>query len=156
MKNKTKEAALAAVMLALFFVVRTFKIPVVPGVFLIDLSPTFVYTAAAILSWPYTLVFALSNLYLGSNIFPALAHIVGTQVVFFLSKTVPKKWIPHIIVTGPIVSIPTYGIILHVIGWMNFQVYLMACGIPAVLIIMTTYIGGLVMWRVLRSFDVID
>lgn len=155
-ENKTKEAALAATLLTLFFLVRSFKIPLVPGVFLLDFSGAVIYTAALIFSWPYTLIFSLSNVYLGSNLFGILGWFVGTQTVFFLSKIVNRKLVPHIMVSGAVAGPISYGLVMHAAGMMDFRVYLATCTIPALLHALATYVGGMVLWAALRRFEIVE
>lgn len=154
-KNRTKEAALAAVLLALFFVVRTYKMTIIPGVLILDFSAAVIYSAVSILSWPYTLVFSLSTLYGGSNVFACVAFIVGSQVVFFLSKLAKEEWVSHTPVFGQ-VSILVYGLLLHFTGGMNLGVFFTLFALPLTVSLFTTYFGGLMFWKIIRRFGVID
>ena len=97
-KNRTKEIVLATILLALFFMTRSFKIQLIPGIFLLDLSGVFIYTAAAVLSWYYTVVFSLATMYGGSNFVVGVAWFLGCQIVFFLSKYVRVKRIPFVMI----------------------------------------------------------
>jgi len=153
-ENRTKEAALATMLLALVFVSRTFKLPV-PGPFFIDFTAAIFYTAASVLSWPYTLIFSLANFYGISNVFGVLAYFIGSQVVFFLSKTLGEKWVPHVVGIGQLVSLPSYGLLMHVSGLLDFRIFILGCGIPALINTLTAYFGGLMFWRVFRGFKII-
>ena len=154
-ENRTKEAALAAIMLALFFVTRTYKITINPA-FSIDFAGAVIYSAASVLSYPYTILFSLSTLYLGSNMVVTLAFFLGSQAVFFLSRVVGEKWVPHTVGVGQLVSLPSYGLLLHFLGLMDFRVYIIGCGIPALICAITAYIGGLLFWKTFRGLGVIE
>lgn len=154
MKNRTKEAALAAMMVTLFFVSRTFSIPV--GGFLLDFSGAIIFTAASVLSWPYTLIFSLSTIYRGSNIFGVIFWFTGTQSVFLLTKLLNKKWSPHIPVFGQPGGVFFYAYAMQIAGFMDALVFFASYGIPLLISCVTTYFGGLLIWGVLRRFEVID
>lgn len=155
-ENRTKEVALAAMMLALFFLVRSFKIPLTP-VLGVDFSGAVILTAPLIFSWPYTLVFPLASLYNSAHPLCIVGWLVGTQTVFFLSRTKRKKWIPHgPLLLGAVVAPLGTGVAMHATGVMNFYVYLTVIAIPVVLYLIATYVGGIVIWTVLRRLKVVE
>lgn len=154
-KNRTKEAALAAMLMALFFVGRTFKIQILPF-FLLDISGIIVFTAASVFSWPYTIIFSLVTLYQGSTIFMFPAFIIGTQVTFILSRLVGKKWAAHTPVFGDLTCCISNGIILHVVGILDFRAFIMISWSVILLYLITTYAGGRLIWAALRRFEIVD
>jgi len=154
-ENRTKEAALAAMLIALFFVTRTYKVQVVPGFAGIDFSGAVIFTAASMLSWPYIFIFTLANIYNVSNIFLLAFVFSGSQVVFFLSKSVGEKWAPHIPAFGQIGGLPLYLFLMHVTGLIDFRVYLAVCAVPLAIYISTNYVGGLLIWKVVKGFGII-
>jgi len=154
-ENKTKEAALAAMFIALFIVTKTFRIQVT-SVFALDFAGAILYTASTVVSWPYTLVFTLATLYQGSTIFAILAWFPGLQAAFFISKIVDRKWVKHIPVLGLLVSLPFAAATLHFGGIMDFRVWIAVCSVPSLFTCITVYIGGRLIWRVLEIFQVIE
>ena len=155
MENRTKEAALAAMMLALFFVTRTYKIQLIPGAFLIDFSGAVIYSAASLLSWPYIFVFAFSTFYLGSNLFSGVAMFFGCQAVFFISKSVSEIRRQYTVVSGQIVGYPVYGLLMHFTGLIDFKTFLVVGAVPILVNSITTTVGGLLIWGVLRRFEIV-
>jgi len=153
----SQEVALAAIMLALFFVFRTCRVVVIPGVLMVDLSAIPIYTAATFLSWYYTPLFAVSTLYGGSNPLPVFTWFFGMQVVFFTSKIVPEKWVPYLPALGNISSAPVYAVLLHVSGLMPLSIYLVT-GFPVALTFYsaTAFLGGLAIWKTLRRLGVLE
>ena len=147
-ENRTKETALAAMMLALFFVSRTFTIPL--GLVTIDFSGAIIMSAASALSWPFTIVFSLATFYLGSNVFGTMAFLVGTQIAFFTAKSVRRSLVPHTPGVGTLAGMLTYGLLLHSSGIMSFSVYVIALSIPIVFACVSTYLGGLLFWRAFK------
>lgn len=154
-ENRTKEAALAAIMLALFFVARTFKIQVSPA-FGFDFAASVIFSAASVLSWPYTVLFSLSVLYRGTTPFTVLSFFAGTQATFFLRKVVKDEWAHHTVTFGTVVAAPGYGVILHLLGLMNIRTYFIVSGIPVLLAIAATYVGGGAIWLAFRRFGIVD
>lgn len=155
-KNRTKEASLAAMMIALYFVTKPYKLQVVPGVMALDLSGTIILTSASIFSWPYTLVFSFMHLYMGSSPFAVISWLVATNTVFFLSKMVKKEWRQYTPIFGQITGFPAMGLVLHLAGVMNFRVYAVTMPLPILVASLGTFIGGLFVWKLLRRFNILD
>lgn len=152
--NRTKEAVLASIMLALFFVARTYKIQVIPGLFLFDFSFIFMYTSASLFSWPYTLLFSMSSVYLASiPLLGGFCNFLGIQAVYFISR---KVGLSYGLVLGHLTGLSSYGVALHLLGLMDFRVYLLACGVPALICVLSTYVGGRVIWSVLRRLGAVE
>lgn len=155
-ENRTKEAALAAILLALYFVTKNTKIQVTP-ILGLDFSGAIILTSASILSWPYTILFSLLPLYLGSSpIFNIISFFVGTQTVFFLSKMVKKEWSQYTPILGQVTGFPTFGLLLHTTGMMDFRVFMVVQAIPILICCLTTFFGGLVIWKSLGRFNIFD
>jgi len=154
-KNRTKEAALAAMFIALFFVTRTFKIQVLPF-YLLDLGGIFLFTPVLILSWQYTILLSLAGLYGGSTIVSVSAWLTGTQVIFFLSKLVGKKYAVLTIIPGELVAWLTYGLALQAIGMMNLKFYIITTALPELAVLIVTTTGVWFTLNILRRFEVID
>ncbi len=150
-ENRTKEAALAAIMMALFFVARTYKIQVLPF-FLLDLTGSFIFTSASLFSWPYTLIFSGITFYQASNPIAVVAYLVGTQTIFSLTKIFDPKWSKYLPFTGEVTGWLAYGVLLKYAGTMAFRPYLVLTAFPQLICTVTTYAGGLLIWRWLRRF----
>jgi len=155
MENRTKEAALAAIMLALFFVTRNFKIQITP-IIGFGLSAIWINTAASIFSWPYTVVFSLSTLYGGSSILALPSWFVGTQITFFLSKLVRRKWAKYTPVFGEIAGTLTYVLILGYLGTINPIVFLATIAVGQVVACSVAFAGSLVIWKTIRMLGIIE
>jgi len=154
-KNRTKETALAAILIALFFVVRSFKIMLTP-VFGVGLGATIIFAATSILSWPYTIVFSFASSYRSATIFTGLAYLAGTQVVFFLSKAVGMKRARYVPVVGDIIAIAVYGWLISVAGLQNMWIFLVGLGIVFIIDFVVVCLGGLLFWKLFTRFGIVE
>ncbi len=121
----------------------------------LDFTAAFIYTSPTILSWPYTIIFALQNFYGGSNVFGVFAWFLGQQVIFFLSKIVNKKRVHHLPVFG-FTSVPVYAVCLDISGLMDFRAFMIATIIPLSINIISTYIVGRVLWVIFRRIKLVE
>lgn len=153
-KNRTKEATLAALMLALFFVARNFSVQVHP-LLRIDFTAPILFTAAAIFSWPYTIVFAVSTLYLGTG-FSVVAWLFGNQTMYFLSRLVGKKYAVHMLIPADVASWLGYGLALWATSVMNPSQYISISIIPEIICAIMTYTSGLLIWGIFRKLGIIE
>ena len=159
-KNKTKEVALAAIFMALFFVTRNFKIQVTP-VFAVTLSSIWVNTAASLFSWGWTVAFPLATIYGGSTIYAFLSWFVGTQVVFFLSKIVttisPNRTMPYVcaVLIGELAGWIAYGAILGIVGLSDLRGYFISTAVGEVLYVVSAFVGSLAIWKIVRRLGIV-
>jgi len=154
-ENRTQEAALAAMMLALFFVTRTFKIQISPA-FGFDFVPAVIFSASTILSWPYTVLFSLSVLYKGTTPLTVLSFFIGTQVAFFLRKAFKDEWAHHAVTIAGIISAPSYGVILHLAGMMDIRAFFAVATVSILISNIATAVGGKIFWVAFRRFNIVD
>lgn len=153
-KNRTKEASIAAVYMALFFVFRTFNVPI--PFFHWSLALTPVFAAASFLSWPYTIVFSLATNYGASTPFACIAIFIGSQFIFFTSKLVGKNRAQHITLVGHATSYLAYGLILQYLGMADARIWLVMYAVPESIEWVSGYIGTQITWKYLREFGLVD
>lgn len=92
-KNRTREAALAAVFGALFLIVRTIRVPILPPLIIVDFSICFWSSAVLFLSYFYLWVFALL-MSITSTLPPSIiGTLVGMHIIYFLNKLIGRKGI---------------------------------------------------------------
>ena len=153
-ENRTKEVALVAVMLALFFIARNLKIQVTPHVGF-SFAPIIIQVTAAIVSWPYTILLSFAPLYRGSSPLAVIGWFAGTQATFFLTKLVRKRS-PLIPVIGDLVVWVVYGMVFQIVGLMGLGVFLTSSIVPQILCTVSILVGAPLVWKSLEVLNCID
>ena len=155
-KNKTKEAALAALLMTLTIVSRNYRIVVVPGLFSFDISNAFHFAAASMLAWGYTVVLSLGTLYFATNLISPVAFFVAAQVIFFLSKIVGRKRAQYTGIFGEIFGFLAYGVMLHAAGMMDFRFFILTLTVPDLFYVPAAILGPIVIWRISRRLGIVE
>jgi len=95
--SRTKEAALAAVLGAMFFVLRTIKIPLFPPLVMLEFAQITYSVAILVLSYPYVLVFVLFLAMTSTAPITIIAGFLGLSTSYFIAKAIGIKWAKHLV-----------------------------------------------------------
>jgi len=123
-ENRTKEAALAAVLAALLVVFRPIQILVVPGV-VISFLGLFLYLPSILFSWSYTwLIPVVAAVTAPRPVFSFIAVSIGCQVAYFSSRLVPRRGFFKVLpfVLGAYIANIVGVIIYHYAGILHYNI----------------------------------
>ncbi len=154
-ENRTKEAALAAMFLALFLVNRYIRIEF----FLLSLNFAwaFGHTAIIILSWPYSFLFSLGSTITSSTPLKSLiATLPACQVTFFSSKLLKGKWRILSAAFGSLTGNFISAYYLYLVGKVPLEIGLPISFVKACLSILPVLVLAPSIYKMLEKMGVMD